>query len=142
MQGQHDLFLHWSLCLEQCPSFRATCTNFVFLQVTAQDSPFLRLLLLTLPAVSSLPQVDMHTCVCVCVYICVCVCAHLCVCACVHACVCVCVRACMCVCVCVHACVCVCMLVCVCEPQGLVRGTLTDQILTDKILRLFQSGFT
>ena len=95
MQGQHDLFLHWSLCLEQRPSFRATCTNFVFLQVTAQDSPFLRLLLLTLPAVSSLPQVDMHTCVCVCVCTYVCVCVR----------TCVCVRVCMLVCVCVCVCV-------------------------------------
>ena len=45
-------------------------------------------------------------------------------------------------CVCVHACVCVCVCVCVCKPQGLVRGTLTDQKLTDQNLRMFQSGFT
>ena len=62
--------------------------EFVFLQVTAQDSPFLcPFLLLTLPSVSSLPQ----GCVCVCV------------CVCVHVCVCACVRACVCVCVCVYA---------------------------------------
>ena len=58
------LFIHWSLHLEWSSALCATCWNFVFLQVTAQDSPFLCLLLLTLPTVSSLPQVK---CVCVCV---------------------------------------------------------------------------
>ena len=54
---------------------------------------FFCLRLLTLPAVSSLPQVNVCVCVCVCVCACVCVC--------------VCVRACVRVCVCVRACVCV-----------------------------------
>ena len=96
---------------------------FLCLQDTAQDSPFLCLLLLTLPSVSSLPQVKVCVCVCICVFVCVCVCALLCFCVCV--CVCVCVHAPMCtwvsvcvrVCVCVHAhpCVCVCIMhMCVC----------------------------
>ena len=63
--------------------------EFVLLQVTAQDSPVLCLLLLTLPSVSSLPQgcVRVCVCACMCVYVCLCVC----VCVCVRACVCVCV---------------------------------------------------
>ena len=47
----------------------ATCSDFVFLQVTAQNSLFLCPLLLTLPAVSGLPQVNLCVCVCVCVCI-------------------------------------------------------------------------
>ena len=39
--------------------------NFVFLQFAAQDSPFLCLLLLTLPTVSRLSQVNVCVCVCV-----------------------------------------------------------------------------
>ena len=53
---------------------------------------FLCLLLLTHPAVSSLPQANV--CVCVCVCVCVRVCAYVC--------------DCVCVCMCMHVCVCVC----------------------------------
>ena len=99
------------------------------LQATARDSPFLSLLLLTLPAVSSLPS-NKSLCVvfvqCVCVRVCVrayvCV---VCACVCVHVCVCVCESVCVCVCVCVW---CVCereregqregMCVCVCGGDG------------------------
>ena len=42
-----------------------TSLKFVFLRVTAQDSPFLCFLLLTLPTVSRLPQVNVCVCVCV-----------------------------------------------------------------------------
>ena len=111
---------------------------FVCLQVTAQDSPFVCLLLLTFPTVSSLPQVKlMCLCVCVCMCLCmsahacacvcvcvhvrmpVCVCVHVCVHACVSTmgltfCVCVCVYACSRMCVCVHVCVCACECVCAC----------------------------
>ena len=56
------------------------------------------LLLQTLPAVSSLPRLNLCVCVCVCVCLCVCVCCVLCVCVCARACararV---VRACLCV---------------------------------------------
>ena len=76
----------WFLHLEQSPVLCVMCSNCVFLQVTAQDSPLFCLLFLTLPTVSSLPQVN---CVCVC--------------ACVHAYMCVCV----CVCVCKHVRMCI-----------------------------------
>ena len=56
---------------------------------------FLCLLLLTHPAVSSLPQANVCVCVCACVRACMRVCACVCDCVCMH------------VCVYVHACVCV-----------------------------------
>ena len=72
-----SLFFHWFLCLEQSPFLCATRSDFVLLQVTAQDSPFLCLLLLTLASVSCLPQVNV--CMCACVHMCACVCACVCV---------------------------------------------------------------
>ena len=71
--------------MEQSPFLCATCSDSVFFQVTAQGSPFLCLILLTLPTVSSLPQANL--CVRACVYVFVCACVR----ACVRACVCVCV---------------------------------------------------
>lgn len=44
--------------------------------VTVQDSPFLRLLLLTVSTVSSLPQVNLRVCVCARVHVYMCVCVH------------------------------------------------------------------
>ena len=52
------LFFHWSLHLEHSPFLCLTCSNSVLLQITAQDSPFICLLPLTLPTVSSLHQVN------------------------------------------------------------------------------------
>ena len=54
---------------------------------TTRDSPFLGLLLLTLPTVSNPPRVNV--CVCVCARACMCAWR---VCVCMHTCVCVCVQ--------------------------------------------------
>ena len=76
-EGEFAHTVHWSLCLEQSPFLSVTCSDFVFLQVTAQHSSCLCLLLLTLRIVSSQP---LNLCVCVHVCVCMCMHAHVCVC--------------------------------------------------------------
>ena len=63
------LHLSWSVKLSQ------SLSSF---KLQLKISPFPCLLFLTLPAVSRLPQVNVHVCVCVCV-LCVCVCCVVCV---------------------------------------------------------------
>ena len=65
------LLFHWSLCLEQSPVLCSTCSHFACLPLTAQDSSFSCLSLLTFATRECNVNESSSVCVCVCVCVCI-----------------------------------------------------------------------